>query len=205
MGDRIILSIRDGSVGYENNETILSQIHLQMRGTDRVAIIGNNGSGKSTLIKSILGMPNILKLGEWFCLKIDDMGYLDQHYQNIFAKKSVLENVRTCLPTWELIKIRRFLSDFLFKKNEEVNLVAEHLSGGEKVRLSLAMIAAKNPKLLILDEITNNLDLTTKEHVIQVLTHYPGAMLVISHDEDFLRAIEITDRYVIKNSRLERE
>ncbi len=65
------------------------------------------------------------------------------------------------------------------------------LSDGEKVRLSLAQIAAKVSKFLILDEITNNLDLETKNHVIQVLKSYPGAMIVISYDSNFLKDIEV--------------
>lgn len=76
------------------------------------------------------------------------------------------------------------------------------LSGGEKARLSLAQIAAITPKLLILDEITNNLDRETRAHVIQVLKAYPGAMIVISHDSDFLSAIEVTDEYEIKDGLL---
>lgn len=73
------------------------------------------------------------------------------------------------------------------------------LSGGEKARLSLALIAAITPKLLILDEITNNLDLETREHVIQVLNDYPGTMIVISHDADFLESIQISSHYFIQN------
>jgi len=72
-------------------------------------------------------------------------------------------------------------------------LSVSQLSGGEKARLSLALIAAKTPALLILDEVTNNLDYETREHVIQVLQDYPGALIVISHDEDFLKAIAITE------------
>jgi ATPase subunit of ABC transporter with duplicated ATPase domains len=81
----------------------------------------------------------------------------------------------------------------LFRKNEEVNAFVSTLSGGEKARLSLAQIAAKIPKLLILDEITNNLDLETKEHVAQVLRAYPGAMIIISHDADFLEESGISE------------
>lgn len=72
------------------------------------------------------------------------------------------------------------------RKNEEVNARVAQLSGGEKARLSLAQIAAKTPKLLILD-------LETKEHVTQVLKAYPGAMIVISHDADFLEEIGISE------------
>ena len=82
-------------------------------------------------------------------------------------------------------------------------LLVAQLSGGEKARLSLAQIAARTPKLLILDEITNNLDLETRGHVIEVLKNYPGAIIVISHDADFLKEIEAHDSYQITNGLLQ--
>lgn len=103
------------------------------------------------------------------------------------------------MPNASYLDIRRHLNDFLFRKNEEVNACVFMLSGGEKARLSLAQIAAQTPKLLILDEITNNLDLDTRLHVIQVLQVYPGSILVISHDDEFLEAINVTNRYHINN------
>jgi ATPase subunit of ABC transporter with duplicated ATPase domains len=87
--------------------------------------------------------------------------------------------------------VRRFLADFLFRSTEEVHASVNTLSGGEKARLSLAQIAASTPNLLILDEITNNLDIETKNYVIDVIREYPGAIIVISHDETFLQAIDI--------------
>lgn len=113
------------------------------------------------------------------------------------SEKTVYETIAELTPTWSNIEVRRHLLDFLFRKNEEVNNQVYQLSGGEKVRLTLAQIAARTPKLLILDEITNNLDLETKEHIVQVLKAYPGAMIVISHDMDFLREIEIQNYYQI--------
>jgi len=71
-----------------------------------------------------------------------------------------------------------------------------------RARLSLAQIGAKTPKLLILDEITNNLDLETRGHVIEVLKNYPGAMIVISHDADFLEEIGINHYLEINNGTL---
>ncbi|KJW07807.1 ABC transporter family protein [Orientia tsutsugamushi str. UT144] len=100
---------------------------------------------------------------------------------------------------WSHIEVRRHLNDCLFRKNEEVNAIVSTLSGGEKARLSLAQIAAKTPKLLILDEISNNLDLETKEHVMQVLKAYPGAMIIISHDADFLEEIRVNSYLEINN------
>ena len=101
-------------------------------------------------------------------------------------------------PDWDHSEVRRHLNDFLFRKNEEVNELVSNLSGGEKARLSLAQIAARSPKLLILDEVTNNLDLETRQHVIEVLKVYPGAMIVISHDEDFLDEIGVSGRYEVE-------
>lgn len=79
---------------------------------------------------------------------------------------------------------------------------AAFLSGGEKVRLALSILAANTPRLLIVDEITNNLDLETKQHVIDVLKHYPGAMMVVSHEADFLAQIGIDTLYTVVNGAL---
>ncbi len=106
------------------------------------------------------------------------------------------------MPSWPYTEVRKHLNDFLFRKNEEINALTSQLSGGEKVRLSLAQIAASPRQLLILDEITNNLDLETKEHVIQVLQDYPGAMLLICHEDDFLSRLGITEYYHILNNSL---
>lgn len=126
-------------------------------------------------------------------IKPEDIGYLDQHYGTLNPDKTVLETIADLVPHLPHAEIRRHLNDFLFRKNEEVNALVSTLSGGEKARLSLAQIAAKTPKLLILDEITNNLDLETKEHVTQVLKAYPGAMIIISHEADFLEEIGISE------------
>lgn len=170
-----------------------------MGSRDRISVQGDNASGKSTLIKAILNDPNLVKTGNWYVPKIEDIGYLDQHYNTLSAKMTVYETISELVPSWTNIEVRRHLSDFLFRKNDEVNNCVVQLSGGEKARLSLAQIAALPPKLLILDEITNNLDLQTKQHVSQVLKVYPGAMIVLSHESDFLDDIGIKNSYVIHN------
>ncbi len=115
---------------------------------------------------------------------------------------SVFDSIHKISPAWSILEVRRHLTDFLFFNNEAVNASVLSLSGGEKARLSLAQIAALTPKLLILDEVTNNLDLESRTHVIQVLKDYPGALLVISHDEDFMNEIGINDYYYIENGAL---
>lgn len=198
IGDRTIVSISDGSVAYGKQEPLLQKISLSISSRDRIAIQGDNASGKSTLIKAIMDDICVIKSGNWYAPKNSDIGYLDQHYDTLSAEKTVLETIADLMPIWTHIEVRRHLNDFLFRKNEEVNTLVSTLSGGEKARLSLAQIAAKTPKLLILDEITNNLDLETKEHVIQVLKSYPGAMIVISHEADFLEEIGVSEMVDVK-------
>ena len=118
------------------------------------------------------------------------------------AKKTVLETLSFLVPSWPYTEVRKHLNDFLFRKNEEINALTSQLSGGEKVRLCLAQIAASPPQLLIFDEITNNLDLESKEHLIQVLQDYSGAMLLICHEDDFLNGSGITEYYHILNNSL---
>lgn len=199
IGDRTIVSISDGSIEYVGQAPLLQKISLSIRSRDRVSIQGDNASGKSTLIKAILEDGSVIKSGNWHAPKANDIGYLDQHYGTLSAEKTVLEIIATLMPNWTHIEVRRHLNDFLFRKNEEVNNLVAQLSGGEKARLSLAQIAAKTPKLLILDEVTNNLDLETKEHVAQVLKSYPGAMIIISHDADFLEEIGVNSYFKISD------
>lgn len=203
LGNRMLVSISDGSTGYANTEQTLLDINLSIKSQERVAIQGENGSGKSTLIKAILKQAGdnsitVSIAGSWHVPKLEDIGYLDQHYGTLDSAKSVIETLSDLVPQWSHSALRRHLNDFLFRKNEEILARVKDLSGGEKARLSLAQIASSTPKLLILDEITNNLDLETLQHVVEVLTNYPGAMLVISHDEDFLKAIGIESAYEIK-------
>jgi ATPase subunit of ABC transporter with duplicated ATPase domains len=203
LRNQTLVSISHGQVGYAENQAVLDEINLQIGGNERVAILGDNGSGKSTLIKAILGDKALVKQGEWDAPCTNDIGYLDQHYATLKPDKTVLDVVTDALPNATYLEIRKHLNDFLFRKNEEVQASVSSLSGGEKARLSLAQIAAMTPKLLILDEMTNNLDLETRAHVIEVLQAYPGAVIVISHDLDFLKAINITTQYQIGHGLIE--
>ena len=198
VNDRVIVSISHGSVGYD--QPILADIALSITGRMRLAITGDNGSGKSTLVKAILDDPSVIKTGEWIVPKSSEIGYLDQHYSSLGSQKTVLETIQAQV-SWPHAEIRKHLNTFLFRKNEEVNALVANLSGGEKARLALAQIAAKTPKLLILDEVTNNIDLETRNHIVEVLKAYPGALIVISHDSDFLESIGISDTFYIEGGK----
>ena len=202
IGLKTLISIFDGTIYYQEDQIILQSINFHLNSGEKIAINGDNASGKSSLIKAILSDLKIIKLGDWTTPKITDIGYLDQHYNTLEDRKTVFETIQDISPDWSHSEIRCHLNDFLFKKNDEINNQTSNLSGGEKARLSLAQIAAKTPRLLILDEITNNLDLKTRNHIVQILKDYPGAMIVISHDQEFLQEIGIRDFYQIKDKTL---
>jgi ATPase subunit of ABC transporter with duplicated ATPase domains len=189
VGDKTLVSIVDGSIGY-GDEIIVQNINMSIKSRERVAVVGNNGSGKTTLVRAILGDVNITKSGDWHAPNPRDIGYLDQHYGNLDPEKSAVKIISDANSAWTHGEIRRHLNDFLFRKNEEVNTPSKNLSGGERARLSLSKIAVNPPKLLILDEVTNNIDLETRDHLIEILREYPAAMIIISHDDDFLNEIK---------------
>jgi ATPase subunit of ABC transporter with duplicated ATPase domains len=128
-----------------------------------------------------------LRLGGLWHTPIE-IGYLDQHYSNLEPSLTVFETIRAVsdLPNAQL---RSHLNDFLFRTNNEVNCVVSELSGGEKARLSLAVIALLPKRLLLLDEITNNVDLKTKKYLAAILREYPAALLIISHERSFIEAV----------------
>lgn len=200
VSGKSIVSVMHGSCGY--GYPILHDINFQLLGNERIAIIGDNGTGKSTLIKAILHDPSVKIDGEWLMPSKPDIGYLDQHYSTLNPTLTVTELIQAVAPQWTPHEIRKHLNDFLFITQEQVNNRVSNLSGGEKARLSLALIAAQSPSLLLLDEITNNIDLETREHVIEVLQAYPGAMIIVTHDPEFLEALGISAMYETKNGTL---
>lgn len=202
INDKNIISISSGSISYQAKNPVLKNISLSLYSKERIAILGDNASGKSSLIKAILDFDHITKEGSWHIVKREDIGYLDQHYSNLNPELSVIEHIKQLCPNWNETNIRRHLNDFLFRNNDDIQNCVKNLSGGEKARLSLCLIAAKTPQLLILDEVTNNIDLETKEHVTQVLKDFPGAMIIVSHESNFIKNIGINSVYEIKDNSL---
>lgn len=186
--------VQDGSVGY-NQTPILTNISLAIARGERIAITGRNGSGKSTLLKALLSNTQVTRTGQWQLPRRENIGDLDQHYTLIERYKNAVDTIKTAQETWTEKEVRAHLSTFLFRTHEEVLTPTNALSGGEKARLCLALIAAQSPSVLLLDEITNNIDLHTRQHCIEVLNKFPGTIIAVSHDDDFLKAIGCEERY----------
>lgn len=185
------IMIREGTVSYENR-TVLFDVYMNIQPGERYAILGDNGSGKSTLFKAIMHDPIITKSGSWSCPPSHMIGHIDQRYSLLRNDLIVFDTIKQLQPSWDDHKIRKLLNDFLFRTPLEVAAPIRILSGGERARLSLACIVAQAPSMLLLDEITNNLDLIARQQIIEALSVYPGTLLVISHDKDFLETIGIT-------------
>lgn len=198
---KTVLSILNGHCRYRQEYGFeLNNINLSLSGGDRLALSGANGSGKSTLVKAILNDVMVERVvGEWLIPPVDQIAYFDQYYANLPANKKLIEIISEKVPHFAYSELRNFLNQFLFRKNEEVEKLVCHLSGGELVRLSLALIALQNPRLLILDEVSNNIDLHIREYIVDVINGYSGALLVISHDPYFLSQIGVKEIFNLDN------
>lgn len=198
-GKRSVVQLNQVSIAYEQDNPLLQNVNLQISGNDKIALLGANGSGKSSLFKTLLRDKSLIITGEIIAPELSKIGYLDQHYANLAPELSAVEIIADIAPQWTSAEIRNHLNSFLLRKNEEVLIPCKYLSGGELVRLSLATIAANPPALLLLDEITNNLDIETKQHVLTVLNNYPGAYLLICHEKGFAQQLNLDYIYQIKN------
>ncbi|MET9364354.1 ABC-F family ATP-binding cassette domain-containing protein [Streptomyces sp. NPDC006632] len=163
---------------------------LDVRGPERIALVGRNGSGKTTLLRTIAGQLEPVA-GE--AVVHVPLRFLPQRLDVLDDALSVVENVARHAPTATDNAIRARLARFLFK-GARAERAAGTLSGGERFRASLAalLLAEPAPKLLMLDEPTNNLDMASVSALTAALDAYEGALIVASHDVPFLESIGVT-------------
>lgn len=190
---QMVVKINNLNFKYNVQEfSILKNINIEIWKGDRIAIKGNNGSGKTTLLKLIVGKL-FLQLGE---IKIGEnvsIGYYSQEIENLNEDNTLIDEFRKNIEMTEQ-DARTFLYYMLFE-GEQVFQQTNTLSQGEKSKLSLAILLAKNPNFLILDEPTNHLDIPSREVLENSLKKYSGTILVVSHDKYFLSQIKI-DKYL---------
>lgn len=175
------------NIGY-GDKVVLSGVSFSIRSGERIGILGVNGAGKSTLVKAIVGeltpMSGELRRGQGL-----EIGYFAQHQlDQLRMDETPLEHLRHLAPDAREQELRDFLGTYRFSGDFAEAKVAP-MSGGEKARLALALIAWKKPNLLVLDEPTNHLDMETREALTMALSTYEGAVLLVSHDRHLLRAV----------------
>ena len=183
------------------NKCIINDFSIQIKRGDRIGIVGPNGIGKTTLLKILLDeiQPDSGEITLGTNLII---AKFDQLREQLNLENSLLQNladdpnIQKIGTAGQIIvrgkpkHIAGYLKDFLFSETQ-LRSPVKSLSGGEKARLLLAKIMAKESNLLILDEPTNDLDLETLDILQEVIAEYPGTVFLISHDRDFLnRTVE---------------
>lgn len=175
---RMVLRARHLAVGYPP-EPLVSLENVRLERGDRAALIGPNGSGKTTLLKTILDQVRPLD-GEFDWGENVQVGYFAQAHDQLDHTRTVLDELLSHRDM-TISDGRSYLAQYLFR-GDDVFKPIHALSGGERGRLALALLALDGANLLLLDEPTNHLDIPSQEVLQEVLEAFPGTILLVSHD-----------------------
>jgi len=170
-----------------DDKIILEDLTLSIGKGEKLALIGQNGAGKSTFIKILMGgiEPDSGEIVKAEKLKI---GYYTQELETLDFGKNLLEMVATIKALPEE-KIRAHLAAFLFSGDRVFQRVGS-LSGGEKTRLSIALLLLENYNMLILDEPTTYLDVLSQRIILEAIKRYTGTLVIVSHTEEFIKELK---------------
>jgi len=215
--NRTVLDVRGLHAGYPGLNVLLG-VDLQVRGRDRLALLGANGSGKSTLLRCLTGMAEaevraagdglpasvgadvritsgVVRLGSGVRL-----GMLSQEAAELPQDETVFDVFRAGTRMYE-DEARAYLHKFLFGEDEVRKRVAS-LSYGQRAKLALALLVLGEANFLVLDEPTSHMDMQAIEAIEVAIAEYTGPLLVVSHDRYFLDKIKITRTAVMEQGRL---
>ncbi len=170
------------------SQEIFTDVDLAIDRGSKVVVLGLNGAGKTTLLRILAGVdtPDTGEIQPGHGLKI---GYYAQEHETLDPNRTVLENMLTASGDMNDAQVRSVLGSFLFS-GDAVLKTAGVLSGGEKTRLSLAMLVVSAANVLLLDEPTNNLDPASRAEILDALHDYEGSVVLVTHDEGAVSALE---------------
>jgi ATPase subunit of ABC transporter with duplicated ATPase domains len=198
---RLALEVENLSKGY-GDEPLFKNLNLMIAAGDRVAVIGANGIGKSTLLKTLVG-ELAADTGEVKWSENSEIGYFAQDHADDFAEDATLIN---WMNQWRKESdddqtIRATLGRLLFSQ-DDINKSVKVVSGGEQGRLLFGKLMLQKANIMVLDEPTNHLDMESIESLNTALEQYPGTLIFVSHDREFVsslatRIIEITAHGII--------
>ena len=189
LGNKTV-ELKNVSLSFGSRK-IIDDFSFEFEPGSRIGLVGPNGIGKSTLLKIITGSL-VPDRGEAVAAPTVEFNYIDQSRLVLDPEKSVLEEIGEGVENVQLgtekISVWGYLKRFLFE-DERINTKIKYLSGGERARLTLAKILKQGGNFLILDEPTNDLDLSSLRLLEEALLSYGGCLLVVSHDRYFLNRV----------------
>ncbi|MDY4010806.1 MAG: ABC-F family ATP-binding cassette domain-containing protein [Fusobacterium gastrosuis] len=181
----LVLDIKNLSKRFED-KSLFKDVNLKIYRGERIGLIGKNGTGKSTLLKIINKLERQTS-GEFSLGERVSIGYYDQNHQGLGLNNNIIEELMYYFTLSEE-EARNICAAFLFREDDIYKKISS-LSGGEKARVAFMKLMLEKPNFLILDEPTNHLDIYSREILMDSLENYPGTILVVSHDRNFLDSI----------------
>ncbi len=196
VGGRIFLRAKDVDAGYAAGAPIVAGVNFELLRGERLAILGENGTGKTTLLKTLAARLPALA-GTVTPGHDVSIGYYDQELRDLDPRRRAIDAVWDQHPDETEGAIRSYLARFAFR-GDDVFADISGLSGGEKGRLTLAVVMKQRHNLLLLDEPTNHLDLDSREALEESLDDFPGSIVFVSHDRAFIdrlatRVVDLRD------------
>lgn len=195
-----VLSVKELSKSY-GNHLLFSDINLDIKRGEHVAIIGDNGTGKTTMLKILMGMEQPDSCGSIKFGTNVFVAYYDQEHQVLHPEKTLFEEIQDTYPDMNNTQVRNVLAAFLFT-DDDVFKQIKNLSGGERGRVSLARLMLSDANFLLLDEPTNHLDIDSKEILENAINNFEGTILYVSHDRYFInttatRILNLTQQQIV--------
>ncbi|MDG2171625.1 MAG: ABC-F family ATP-binding cassette domain-containing protein [Gammaproteobacteria bacterium] len=189
-----LLNIKKVNFFYKEENYLIKNVSFSIKKTDKICVIGKNGKGKSTLLKLITGDLKPIS-GDINIHQKTNFGYFGQmNIDRLSPNNSVYQEIQSYVPEMEETKVRQVCGSMMFSSRLSGKPI-KVLSGGEKSRVMLGKILLKPANLLMLDEPTNHLDLDSCESLLQAIKSFDGAVMMVTHDEYFLR--EVANKLVI--------